>query len=37
MQIIRDPEALDAATKTLKAGGKSLAFVPTMGALHAGH
>ena len=37
MQIIRDPEALRAATKALKEGGKSLAFVPTMGALHAGH
>ena len=37
MQIIRDPEALEAATKALKAGGKSLALVPTMGALHAGH
>ena len=37
MQIIRDPEALAAATKALKQGGKSLAFVPTMGALHAGH
>lgn len=37
MQIIRDPEALQTAVKTLKARGKSLAFVPTMGALHAGH
>jgi pantoate--beta-alanine ligase len=37
LQIIRDPEALRAATKALKEGGKSLAFVPTMGALHAGH
>ena len=37
MQIIREPEALRAAVKTLKEGGKSLAFVPTMGALHAGH
>ena len=37
MQIIRDPEALRSAANALKAGGKSLAFVPTMGALHAGH
>ena len=37
MQTIRDPKALGAAVKALKAGGKSLAFVPTMGALHAGH
>lgn len=37
MQIIRDQKALDAALKALKDGGKSLALVPTMGALHAGH
>lgn len=37
MQIIRDPQALRAAVKTLKDSGKSLALVPTMGALHAGH
>ena len=37
MQIIRDPDALSAALKALKAGGKSLGLVPTMGALHAGH
>jgi pantoate--beta-alanine ligase len=37
LQIIRDPEALAAAIKALKAGGKSIALVPTMGALHAGH
>jgi pantoate--beta-alanine ligase len=37
LQIIRDPEALGAAVKALKEGANSLAFVPTMGALHAGH
>jgi pantoate--beta-alanine ligase len=37
MQIIRDFEALAAARKTLKQSGESLALVPTMGALHAGH
>lgn len=37
MQIIRDPEALSLALKALKADGKSLALVPTMGALHQGH
>jgi pantoate--beta-alanine ligase len=37
MQIIRDPSGLAAGLKTLKQGGESLAFVPTMGALHAGH
>jgi pantoate--beta-alanine ligase len=37
LQIIRDPQALGAALKALKQGGNSLAFVPTMGALHAGH
>jgi pantoate--beta-alanine ligase len=37
LQIIREPGALRAAVKALKEGGKSLALVPTMGALHAGH
>ena len=37
MQIIRDASALRAAVKSLKSGGETLALVPTMGALHAGH
>ena len=45
MQIIRDPAALDEAVARLRAGpgsgsgagGGTIAFVPTMGALHAGH
>ena len=37
MQIIRDPDALDAALAALRDGGGTIAFVPTMGALHAGH
>lgn len=37
MQIIRERDALDAALAELRAGGGSVAMVPTMGALHAGH
>jgi pantoate--beta-alanine ligase len=37
VQIIRDPAALDEAVARLRAGGATIAFVPTMGALHAGH
>jgi pantoate--beta-alanine ligase len=37
LQIIRDPKALAGAVKALKQGSKSIALVPTMGALHAGH
>ncbi|HEV2815640.1 MAG TPA: pantoate--beta-alanine ligase [Allosphingosinicella sp.] len=37
MQIIRDPEALSEALAALREGGRTIAFVPTMGALHAGH
>ena len=37
MQLVRGVEELNAAVKNLRAGGRSVAFVPTMGALHAGH
>ncbi len=37
MQLVRGVEELKAAVKNLRAGGRSIAFVPTMGALHAGH
>lgn len=37
MQIIRDIAALRHAVAALQQGGKSVALVPTMGALHAGH
>ena len=37
MQIIRDPAALNEAVAALREGGGTIAFVPTMGALHAGH
>jgi pantoate--beta-alanine ligase len=37
LQSIREARQLTAALIALRAGGKSLALVPTMGALHAGH
>ena len=37
MQVIRDREALAAALDALRTDGARVAFVPTMGALHAGH
>jgi len=37
VQIIRDPDMLEEALAALREGGRSIAFVPTMGALHAGH
>jgi len=37
VQIIRDLEALRIAVSGLREGGGTIAFVPTMGALHAGH
>ena len=37
MQIIRDIAMLHRAVSALKQGGKSVALVPTMGALHDGH
>jgi len=37
LQTIREARQLPAALIALRAGGKSLALVPTMGALHAGH
>lgn len=37
MQTIREAKQLTAALIALRAGGRSLALVPTMGALHAGH
>ena len=37
MQSIRDKSRLASALVALRAGGKTIALVPTMGALHAGH
>ncbi|SFS02946.1 pantoate--beta-alanine ligase [Sphingomonas jatrophae] len=37
MQTVRDVAALRAAMAGLRAGGRRVALVPTMGALHAGH
>ena len=37
MQIIRTKDELRAALAALREGGGTIAFVPTMGALHAGH
>ena len=37
MQIVRDIETLRAEVAALRAEGGTIAFVPTMGALHAGH
>ena len=37
MQIVRDLAALEEALATLRTDGGTIAFVPTMGALHAGH
>ena len=37
MQIVRDLPALRAALAGLRGGGGTIALVPTMGALHAGH
>src|SRR5690606_10745052 len=37
MQIFRDKAALQHTVKALKQKGKSIGFVPTMGALHQGH
>jgi pantoate--beta-alanine ligase len=37
MKIVRTIEQMRAASREVRRAGKRLAFVPTMGALHAGH